>query len=689
MGGGTEYRVYRVGEDEPVRRVDAAGRHEQAVPGAAVRRVERRKGSRGSRVRRWLLVLVVLAVVATAGVLVWLYGREMPANFAAAYDLAQSSGRVPEWALVGLPAAALTILAVVSAYLAFGRSLFIKSFGLLVVITTLVAPGLALGWVNGTVSTVGDRSTEVKATVEKVRRELRPALPSKPVNILLIGTDKREEIGDHGRSDTQILLRLDPETKSISMLSVPRDLRIEIPGVGFDKMNVAYTYGGAAGAVRAFSTLTGLPINHYVETDFGGFARVVNILGGVYVPVDRRYYNPPESSWKSINQLPGYQLLDGQHALDLARFRHDQQGDFNRMRRQQLILTEMQRQSGRWSGDWRKVVRLIKAITAQTTSDIDSLGRIKPLAELVFQVNTSKVNTVHMEGATPMIDGISYVVPSQADIDRAVAEFTQPRRAPEAVNPKTKGPAVTKSMYPVRVYNGSGIDGLATSAATQLSELGYVAEVGPDVPEFPETVTTIYAPEDLSVQAEVLATLFSPSVVKVVTRTPGVVDGISVFIASSFTGSLAVTPPEEPAQTLQKAADYAVSEWKTLAGKTPLPLMRPTVWCSGSTYEEFYRYRINTTAGRRVNAAVAVAKTAKGGYWGIQAIRWLNPPAIANPSGSKTVNGRRYLLFYQGSRLHMVAWRKKGTLYWVVNTLDNELSNDVIMGIATSFKRVK
>jgi hypothetical protein len=241
----------------------------------------------------------------------------------------------------------------------------------------------------------------------------------------------------------------------------------------------------------------------------------------------------------------------------------------------------------------------------------------------------------------------------------------------------------------VRVHNGSGITGLTSSAVTQLQELGYAAEAGSDAPEFPGTTTTVYAPEDLSVQAETIATLFTPSVVQTVARTPGTIQGISVFVASSFGGSLTVPEAEEPGQTLLPDANYAVADWKAFAKKTPLTLMRPTAWCSGFVYDEFHPYRITTTSGRRVNAAVAVVRTPSGGYWDIQAIRWLDPPAIENPSGSKIVNGRRYLLFYQGTKLHMVAWKKNRTLYWVVNTIDNELSNDVMMGIATSFKRVK
>ena len=247
-------------------------------------------------------------------------------NSRAAFDLAKLSGKVPGWAIVGAPVLAVAIVAAVTAYLAFGRHLAVKLVGVAVVMAALAAPGLALGWANGTVGGVAHRTAEQEAVVKKTKEKMRPALPGKPMNILLIGSDKSTVPGDPGRSDTQILVRLDPETRSISMLSVPRDLRVLIPGQGYDKMNTAYAYGGPPLAVDTFTALTGLPINHFVEVDFSGFWHVVNILGGVYIPIDHRYYVPESANYKSIDILPGYQLVRGHDALDFVRYRHDRAG---------------------------------------------------------------------------------------------------------------------------------------------------------------------------------------------------------------------------------------------------------------------------------------------------------------------------------------------------------------------------
>src|SRR5450756_1953101 len=143
---------------------------------------------------------------AVAVALVWFYGRDMLGNSRAAFDLARLSGKVPGWAMVGAPVIAVAIVAAVTAYLTFGRRLAVKLIGIAVVVAALAAPGLALGWANGTVSVVGHRSAEQETVVSDIEKELRPALPGKAMNILLIGSDKSKIPGDPGRSDTQILV---------------------------------------------------------------------------------------------------------------------------------------------------------------------------------------------------------------------------------------------------------------------------------------------------------------------------------------------------------------------------------------------------------------------------------------------------------------------------------------------------
>jgi len=669
------YRVYRVGENEPVRSV--------AAPPLG-RPPARRARSAGSR--RRVVLLALLVAVAAAAALTGLYGREALGNAVGVLDLAEQSGRVPPWVLYGVPALGVLVVAGVTAYLAFGRRLSLKVLGLSVVVAALAAPGFALGWTNGVVSTVGQRSEEVEQEVTAATRELKPPLPGKPVNILLIGVDQHgQTTGDPGRSDTQLLVRLDPDTQSISMLSLPRDLLVDIPGLGSAKMNEAYSYGGPALAVETFSAVTGLPINHFMRIDFAGFWHAVNILGGVYVPVDHRYYNSKYSSWKSIDIEPGYQKLRGKDALDFVRFRHDQRGDFTRMQRQQLFLRELQRQSGRWNRDWQKVARLLKAITAETTSDLDSLKELLPLASLALTLDTSRVSSVHVEGDTPMIDGISYVVASDEEIAEKVKAFKDP-----LYKPLTAGKQVSKRLYRVQVFNANGYAGMAASTASQLKEQGYRALAVGDADETVDT-TVIYAPKYLASAARQLASLLAPAEIRLAPRSPGTDGDVHVFIGTSFDGVLDV-PEETLEPEVEILADqrYAWDQWQALAAEDKgLKLFAPTAWASGLGYQEFRSYDVEGVDGRKKAAAFVVGTTPQGGYWGVQALSWADPPAISDPSATKMIDGHRYWLFYEGEKLHMVAWRRSGSVYWVVNTLDNQLSEKLMLALATSATRVK
>ena len=147
------------------------------------------------------------------------------------------------------------------------------------------------------------QSQAIRNTVTK----LTQPLPDKPANVLILGSDHRsgDAAGD-SRSDTILLMRLDPKGNTISMLSFPRDLYVPIPGHGSSKINDAYSYGGPALTIETIKQLTGLDVNFIVNIDFAGFRGIVDTLGGVYVDVDRRYQHVSNGDYSSINLQPGY-----------------------------------------------------------------------------------------------------------------------------------------------------------------------------------------------------------------------------------------------------------------------------------------------------------------------------------------------------------------------------------------------
>ncbi|MGO8682968.1 MAG: LCP family protein [Thermoleophilia bacterium] len=571
----------------------------------------------------------------------------------------------------------------------------LKIIALAILAVISVTAGIAVGWLRSTVATVQSKDP---VAVSKAAKQLTPPLPGEAVNILFIGADHSAS-GDPGRSDSQILVRLDPKTKSISMLSIPRDWWVDVPGVGMSKINAAYAYGGPALAVQTISRAVGLPINHFVRADFNGFWDIVKILGGVYLQVDRHYYDASSSAAHPVSILPGYQLLQSDNALHFVRFRHDQYADFGRMQRQQLFLRELQGQSRRWS-DWTKLPKLLTTVTKYTLSDISSLRQLVSFASLVVQLNTSHIYQTHIEGATPMIAGQSVVVPSQQQVQTAVAQFLNPVKPPAKVTPSTV--TATAPAFSVRVLNGSGKAGESTSVASQLVALGYQAASGGNADSFTYTSSVVSAPASLAAPAQNLAHLFAPATVQVAAQSSSLGDGITVTIGSSFGGQIAAT-----AQPVQSAAPAALqlqhntvfdrAAWQQVAAQARMPVLAPTVWADGFTYSSdmpFRSYRVDIGKGRTVPAVVAVITAPASvdphqGAFDIQEIQWTKAPILAKPMHALVVKGRRYSLFFSGDKLTMVAWTIGSSAYWVTNTIDNALPNNFILALATSFKPVK
>ena len=558
---------------------------------------------------------------------------------------------------------------------------------LLIVVAVAASFGMGFGYLQDTVHKVASSSHD-RATVKAVKKELTVTHTShEPENILVLGSDRRKGIvGDKGRSDSIMLIRIDPRTRSISMLSIPRDLRVEIPGWGADRINAAYSDGGAPLSVATFKALTGLPVNHFIDINFIGFIDIVDYLGGVYIDVDRQYSNNTAvTGYSSINLAAGYQKLNGHNALSFVRFRHDQLGDWGRMQRQQLFLRELKRQALRWQ-NVLKLPKLITIIADNTVSDISSIKQLLTLTQLVMSVNTSRIYQTHVVGSPIVVGGADELEASSSDIAAVVTQFMNPQKPPVQ---KAQAEAQPKKSFTVTVTNGGAAAG-AAAAAGQLVAQGYKAAVAGDALQGDSKATLIYATEGFVGNARVLSTMLPPSKVITVPRAPGVEPGVTVVLGPSFTGQLVLPKVAASGPTILPNAPYDTAEWRQLDARTKLKLRMPEAWVSGYSYDWAMSrtYSLPTGHGNAA-AAVAVGTTTSGGYWQIEEMHWTDPPAIASPDVTKTVNGTRYLLFYNGTQLHMVAWKVGGTLFWVSNTLDNEIANDAMMALATSFVRVK
>jgi LCP family protein required for cell wall assembly len=161
--------------------------------------------------------------------------------------------------------------------------------------------------------------------------------PEEPVTVLLLGRDTRDLESDRGRADTIMLIYLDPENNRGSLLSIPRDTLVEIPGHGEDKINAAYAYGGEELMIRTIQDFIGAEINHYVTVDFQGFVELIDAMDGVDITIDRPLVDPNSGA----NLSPGEHHLTGEQALSYTRSRATELGDIGRIQRQQNLFREL------------------------------------------------------------------------------------------------------------------------------------------------------------------------------------------------------------------------------------------------------------------------------------------------------------------------------------------------------------
>jgi len=259
---------------------------------------------------------------------------------------------------------------------------------------------------------------------QNIEGDLADVPSSGAQTILIIGSDRRNEqiSGKFGLSDTTMLLRLDPDRNAIALLSLPRDLKVSIPGVGTDKLNAAYSLGGPKLTLQTVKALTGLQVNHLVNVDFTGFARAVNAIGCVYVDVDHRYFhqNGPyasSSDYAEINLQPGYQALCGFDALSFARYRHTD-NDLVRAARQQAFLREARAKvpPSRLIDDRHKLLHIF---TSYTSSDVTDPGQLLEVLKLFFDLRGAQIKQIHFEGSI----GPSFVTATTSQIHTAVNQF--------------------------------------------------------------------------------------------------------------------------------------------------------------------------------------------------------------------------------------------------------------------------
>jgi LCP family protein required for cell wall assembly len=284
---------------------------------------------------------------------------------------------------------------------------------------TAVASGLLLEF-HQDVTVLANEATPIPG----VKNVLDEVSAGAPQTILLLGSDRRfgDGKGNPPRSDTIIVVRLDPDRKATAIMSLPRDLKVTIPGHGTDKINGAYHDGGPKLTVRTVRDLLGIPINHVINVNFGGFARAVNRLGCVYADVDRRYFNDRggPGGYAVIDLKAGYQRLCGQDALSYVRFRHAD-SDFVRAARQQEFLRQAKEQIGlgKLFGDRRELLKIFGHYTQTDIADSNDAAILR-LLKLAYESSKTPLTEIRF----PALDAPGgYVDISQRKLEETVQRF--------------------------------------------------------------------------------------------------------------------------------------------------------------------------------------------------------------------------------------------------------------------------
>jgi LCP family protein required for cell wall assembly len=537
--------------------------------------------------------------------------------------------------------------------------------------------------------------------------EKKVADPSQPAIALVVGYDKRAGADRStlagSRSDTIMLVRADPARKTVALFSFPRDLEVPIycngTVVAHDRINTAWSRCQAPGTVQTVEHLTGVIPNYLVTVDFHGFKLLVNKLHGVFLDVDHRYLNTQGGpyGYAKINLEPGYQKLNGQQALDFVRFRHTD-SDLYRLARQQLFVTALRDRIG--SGSIFNVFKVIGALKGNMEIAQGGGGAVPAdiaLSYLKFAHGLPSGSFFRITIDRGQIGGYDTLTAPQSAIDDAIREWVSPDlQAPAkaqaaALGLKRKPPAVQLKPAQITslVLNGTTIQGLARDTSYRLTLRGYrtvqLTRQQPANAPGQGSIgdTTIYydtSQAGARSAAKQLQKLLNNSVVlpmqpEILPYARSAGDPLTVVVlGSTFDGHLQENVYSSPGTTLSLVHEAQ--------RKLPFKAMVPHVLERGSRLALLSPVRVYKPAAH--HRALRLTFVTGGGnvYWGIEETDWTDAPVLAHPSTTRVIKGRQLDFYYSGSHLHLIAFHEGDAVYWVVNTLLDELSNETMIAIA-------
>src|SRR6476646_9641510 len=413
------------------------------------------------------------------------------------------------------------------------------------------------------------RITTNSRDVQQATKDLAEPLPQAdaPAIALVIGSDHRYTDGSSpSRSDTFMLVRIDPKRHVVSLLSFPRDLWVPIPGFGNDRINAAFSDGaqlqGSSPTKLALETvknLTGLNINYVAVVDFRGFSDLVNNLDGVYIPVDEYYLHtqatndalPIDERYSAIDVKPGYQLLHGADALAFSRYRHTD-SDFYRNARQQTFLRAFeQRAASRFHGvsitDLPDIKNLLDTISHNV--QIGAHGGA-PSVHTFIKYATLAPSVVH---ATPdAIHKAVYGFTHPQTLASPTGQLPTGRKPKKPKTPKFK-PSIDPSTVALSVLNGTTKAGEAASTARALAGFGYTtSSANADTPSYTQS-WVYYRPGSQAAAADVKQILGVGQLGPLPASFSGSSADVVAVLGTDYGGKVAIHPPKKQQSSLLPA----------------------------------------------------------------------------------------------------------------------------------------
>ena len=339
--------------------------------------------------------------------------------------------------------------------------------------------------------------------------------------ILLLGIDQREDEAGPWRTDTMILVSIDPATNSAAILSIPRDLYVTIPGYGEGRINTAhstgdirgYPGGGVALAKKTVSQALGIPVHYYVRINFTGFEKLVDAIGGLTINVENTIHDEkyPDNNYgyMTVHIPAGIQHLDGATALQYARSRHGN-SDFDRMVRQQAVILAARDKLLSLDFSLASIPKLIKLAGDSIQTDL-TLEEMLALAEIGKRIERNNIRQGAIDSSmttTTVLppNGAVVEMPQWDKIHQLVAELF-PSPAPEASpRPSLVEAQLANEAARIELQNGTLMGSLAQDAAADLRGKGFNVVLYDNASRFDYADTALVVYADKPYTVETLAT---------------------------------------------------------------------------------------------------------------------------------------------------------------------------------------